>query len=425
MKTAVKKLSDTRIEIKVTLEPAELKPARDKALARLARDLKVEGFRKGKVPIAIAAKFIPDNDLNSHALDIAIRASVFEAFAKNEKSPLAVPEINVTKYVPNEMAEYTAVAEILPEIKLADFTKLKVKKPEAKISDADIKDVLANLAGSFAEKSPVKRPAANTDEVVIDFVGKKAGVAFDGGTAKGYKLILGSKSFIPGFEEGIIGHKIGETFDLPLTFPSDYGVSALAGAKTVFTITLNAINAVTPVKIDDDLAKKCGPFKSLAELKADIKKNLAAQDEHRLMEKYKDDLVAALVEKSKIVAPEILIKDQLRFIKDDLDRNAAAAKQSIEEYLKSAGEDPKNWETRAREIAEKRVKASLALQVLARDHKITVDDKLVDAKIAELRDVYKKSPKALKSLKDPNVRMDLKNRMIIEKTIDFLVKAQK
>lgn len=422
MKTKVKKISDSRVEITVTLDAADLKPAKEKALEKLAKEVKVEGFRKGKVPVEVAKKFIPDNDLNAETVDIAVRTTVINAFQQESKSPLVLPSVNVTKFVPDEVVEYTATADIIPEVKLGDFKKLGVKKEEPKVTEKDVKEILDNIASSYAEKKATKKKAELTDEVVIDFVGKKDGEAFKGGSAKDYKLVLGSKTFIPGFEDGIVGHEPGDKFDLELTFPKDYGVKDLAGAKTVFEVLVKQINEVKKPAIDDELAKKCGPFKTIDELKEDIKKNLAAQNEHRLGEKFKDDLVNALVKKSTIPAPEILIDDQVRMIRDDMTRNAQSQGLSFEEFLERNNETLENWEKEARKIAEKRVKASLALQTLAVEQKITVSDDLVAAKIAELKDVYKKSPDALKSLKDPNVKMDIKNRMIIEKTLDFLVK---
>lgn len=425
MKTKSKKLSDSRVELTVTLDAKDLAPVKKKALEKLAKEIKVEGFRKGKVPAEIAAKFIPDNDLNAEIADMAVRTTVIPAFQEVEKSPLVMPSVNVTKYVPGELLEYTATADIIPEVKLGDYKKLGVKKPETKVNEKDIKEILDNIAVSFAEKKVVKRAAKSGDEVIIDFVGKKNGEAFEGGSAKDYKLLLGSKSFIPGFEEGIVGHESGDKFDLKLTFPKDYGVSDLAGAKTVFEVLLKQVNEVKKAKIDDEMAKKCGPFKNLKELETDIRKNLESQNSHKTEEKYKDDLVNALVAKSKVPAPEILISDQMRAIRDDMTRNAATQGLSFEEFLKANHETMENWEKEARKIAEIRVKASLALQTLAVEQKISVSDDLVAAKIAELRDVYKKSPEALKSLKDPNVKMDIKNRMIIEATIDYLVKVNK
>lgn len=423
MKTKLKKLSDSKVELTVTLDSKDLKPAKEKALEKLAKELKVEGFRKGKVPAEVAKKFIPENDLNAETIDFAVRTTVIEAFKEVSKSPLVLPNVTVTKMVPDEMIEYTATADIVPEVKLGDYKKLGVKKPEAKVTEKEIKEILDNIATSYADKKAVKKAAALGDEVLIDFVGKKDGEAFKGGSAKDYKLTLGSNTFIPGFEDGIVGHEPGDKFDLKLTFPKDYGVKDLAGAKTVFEVLVKQVNEIKKVPIDDELAKKCGPFKNLSELKADIKKNLEAQNAHKLEEKFKDDLVNALVKKSKVSAPEILINDQMRMIRDDMTRNAAAQGLSFEEFLDTNHETLENWEKEAHKIAETRVKASLVLQTLAVEQKINISDELVAAKIAELKDVYKKSPDALKSLKDPNVKMDIKNRMIIEATLDYLVKA--
>ena len=423
MKTKVKKLSDSRVEITVTLDAKDLKPFKEKALEKLAKEVKVEGFRKGKVPTDIAKRFIPDNDLNAETVDLAVRSTVINAFTEASKSPLVLPNVTVTKHVPDELVEYTATADIIPDVKLGDYKKLGVKKDTVTVTEKEIDGILDNLANSFAEKKAIKRAAKLTDEVIIDFVGKKDGKAFKGGSAKDYKLVLGSKTFIPGFEDGIVGHEPGDKFDLELKFPKDYGVKELAGAKTVFEVLLKQVNEINKAKIDDALAEKCGPFKTLKELKADIKKNLELQNEHKANEKFKDDLVRALVKKSTVPAPEILVKDQLRIIRDDMTRNAASKGMSFEEFLEVNNETLENWEKEATKIAETRVKASLALQTLAVENKITVADDLVAAKIAELREVYKKSPDALKSLKDPNVKSDIKNRMIIEATLDFLVKA--
>ncbi|MBQ3294180.1 trigger factor [Candidatus Saccharibacteria bacterium] len=423
MKVKSKKLSDTRIQITVTLDKNDLETARKKAVERLTKEVKLEGFRKGKAPKDLAEKVLDQNLVSQETIDLAVRTTVPAAFNEVEKSPLVIPKVNVTKYVPGESAEYTAEADILPEVKLGDYKNLKVKKPEVKVTAKDIDEIVENIRKAYAEKKVMKKKAELGDEVIIDFVGKKDGEAFQGGTAKDYHLELGSHSFIPGFEEGIVGHESGDKFDIPLTFPKDYHEKALASAKTVFEVLLKQVNVIELPKLDADFAKKCGPFKDMKALRADIEKNLQAQNEHRVMEKYKDDLVKALVKNSKVSAPEILIEDQLRFIKADIERNAAATGEKLEDYLKHNGLTQEEWEKQARDVAEKRVKASLVLQILARDAKITVSDEDVIAKIAELRDVYKKSPEALKNLKDPRVKMDVKNRMIIEKTLDHLVKA--
>lgn len=425
MKTTTKKLSDTKVELKVTLDAADLATARQAALEHIAKDLKIQGFRKGKAPASMVEKNVSANDLAAETIDIAVRTTLAQAFDSAKLAPLAIEKVDVTKYVPEESAEYSAKADILPEVKLGDFTKLKAKMATTEPTAKDVQEIVDNIVNAYAEKKAVKRAAKLGDEVIIDFVGKKDGEAFPGGSAKDHRLTLGSGQFIPGFEDGIVGHSAGDKFDLELTFPKDYPEKSLAGQKTVFEVLVKQVNEVVKPKEDDALAKKCGDFKNMAELKADIKKNLEAQNRHRAEEQYKDALVKELVEKSKVAAPEILIQDQLRLIKDDVSRNAQSYGMTFEQYLERAGQKLEEWEKEAKKLAEERVKASLVLQILSREQKITATEEEVAAKIAELKDVYGKSKEAMANLKKPEVRQDLKNRLTIDKTMDFLIQSQK
>lgn len=407
------------------LDAADLATARQAALEHIAKDLKIQGFRKGKAPASMVEKNVSANDIAAETIDIAVRTTLAQAFDSAKLAPLAIEKVDVTKYVPEESAEYSAKADILPEVKLGDFTKLKAKMATTEPTAKDVQEIVDNIVNAYAEKKAVKRAAKLGDEVIIDFVGKKDGEAFPGGSAKDHHLTLGSGQFIPGFEDGIVGHSAGDKFDLELTFPKDYPEKSLAGQKTIFEVLVKQVNEVVKPKEDDALAKKCGDFKNMAELKADIKKNLEAQNRHRAEEQYKDALVKELVEKSKVAAPEILIQDQLRLIKDDVSRNAQSYGMTFEQYLERAGQKLEEWEKEAKKLAEERVKASLVLQILSREQKITATEEEVAAKIAELKDVYGKSKEAMANLKKPEVRQDLKNRLTIDKTMDFLIQSQK
>lgn len=421
MKTTTKKLSDTKVELKVVLDASDLEPAREAALAKLVQEIKVPGFRKGKAPVNLADKYLNENDINSEALDYAVRKTLTEALNTAKTIPLTTPSINVTKFVPDTTLEYTASIEVFPEIKLGDYKKLKTKPLKVNVTDAEVQEILDNIVNAYGEKQTVERAAQAKDEVVIDFAGKKDDQPFAGGSAEDYHLTLGSGQFIPGFEDGIIGHKANEKFNLELVFPKDYPEKSLAGQKTVFEVLLKQVNEIKQPALDDELAKKCGNFNNLDELKQDIRKNLEAQNQYRANEKYRDDLVLELVNASKVSAPEILIKDQLRFIKDDVTRNAASRGLTFEKYLERVGQNEEDWLAEARKIAEERVKASLILQVLAQEAKITVTDEEVEAKLAELRDVYQKSAEAVKNLKKPEVKQDVRNRLILDKTLAYLV----
>ena len=425
MQVSKKELSATKVELTITLDAAELASYEEHVAAELAQNVTIQGFRKGKAPVELAKKHINQNELVNETLTHAVNGTTVKAFVEAKVNPLAMPKIEVKKFVPGQELEYTAVAEFMPEPKLGDYKKLKVKKPEAKVEKSEIEDVVSRIAKSYAEKTVVDRAAAKDDEVKIDFEGKKDGVAFAGGTSKDYTLVLGSNSFIPGFEDGIIGHKAGETFDLELTFPEDYHAEELKGAKTVFTVTLNEVKEVKQPELNADFAKKIDEkFTSMADLEADIEGNLKAQKQASLDQKYQDDLVAAFVKKCKMDIPEILIQDQFDAIKNDAIRNAMTYGMKFEELLDAQGIKEEEWEKEAKEIAKSRAEASVALQFLAKQEGITVTDDAVNEMIEALKKQYSANKEAVKNLGTKQVWENIKGRLIVEETVKFISDAQ-
>ena len=423
MKTTVKKLSDTNVCLTITLGADELNAAEQVALTKMARDLKVPGFRKGKVPVSVAAKHVNPMALQEQVLDNALSKAVAEAFMNEKLQALERPSVEVKKFVPNQEVEFTAEATVVPPVKLGDYKKLKAKPQAVKVEAKDVDEIIERMQQNFVEKSEVERAAREGDEAIIDFVGKKDGVAFDGGSAKDFALKLGGGQFIPGFEEGVVGHKAGETFDLDLEFPKDYHAENLAGAKVVFSVTLHKVNELKLPELNDEFAAKCGPFTDVKELKADIKREITAQKEREAKEKLKDELVAELADSSKVALPELLIDDQLRSIEQDLMQNLSYRGLTMDSYLKAQGfKDKADWQKKeARPAAEKRVKAGLVLAELSKELGVEVSREELDAQISTFKQQYGKDAKLAARFDDPNVHRDIANRMITDKTIDKLV----
>lgn len=423
MKTTVKKLSDTKVCLTITLGADELNAAEQVALTKMARDLKVPGFRKGKVPVSVAAKHVNPMALQEQVLDNALSKAVAEAFMNEKLQALERPSVEVKKFVPNQEVEFTAEATVVPPVKLGDYKKLKAKPQAVKVETKDVDEIIERMQQNFVDKTEVKRAAKDGDEVIIDFVGKKDGVAFDGGSAKDFALKLGGGQFIPGFEEGVVGHKAGETFDLDLEFPKDYHAENLAGAKVVFSVTLHKVNELRLPELNDEFAAKCGPFTDVKELKADIKREITAQKEREAKEKLKDELVAELADGSKVALPELLIDDQLRSIEQDLMQNLSYRGLTMDSYLKTQGfKDKADWQKKeARPAAEKRVKAGLVLAELSKELGVEVSREELDRQISTFKQQYGKDAKLAARFDDPNVHRDIANRMITDKTIDKLV----
>lgn len=422
MKTSVKYLSDTKVAVNVTLGVSELKDAELAALNELGKDIKVPGFRKGKVPVSVVSKNVNPNVLAQKTLESALSKAVADAFIGEKLQALDRPEVEVKKFVPGSELEFTAESEVMPKIKIGDYKNLKSTAKKVSVTKKDIAEITDRLKKGFASKKTVQRPAKLTDEVNIDFEGKKDGIAFDGGKGEKYDLVLGSNSFIPGFEDGIIGKKTGETFDLKLTFPEDYHADNLKGAEVVFTTTINEIKEVVEPELNDELAAKAGPFKTVEELEDDIKREITKQKETEATEKLKDDLVAELVEKSTVPVPDVLLKDQMKLIEQDTNRNLMYRGMSIDDYIKSLKYKDKNdWlENEVRPIAEKRVKAGLLLAELSKVEKIEATENELLEKINQLGKQYP-SEDMRKHLKTPEVQRDVANRILTEKTVDRLV----
>ena len=423
MKTTVKNLSDTKVSLTISVTPEELKNAELVSLDKLGKTVKVPGFRKGKVPASVVAKHIDPQTLQAELLNNAISKAVSEAFISENIQVIDRPEVEVKKYVPGSELEFTAEVEIIPAVKLGDYKKLTAKKKIEKVTEKDVTEIIDRMRQSLAEKKEVTRAAKNEDETLIDFIGKKDDVAFDGGTGTDYTLVLGSGQFIPGFEEGIVGHKAGETFDLELTFPEDYHAKELAGGKVVFTTTLKAVKEVVPAELNDEFAAKCGPFTSVDELKEDIKRELTAQKEREAIEKLKDELVSELLDVSDVPVPEVLVKDQERSIEQDFTQNLAYRGISLDSYLEAEKFATKEvWlDKEVRPAAEKRVKAGLVLAELSKVLKVEATaDELADH-INQYREQYANNKDALKQFEQPEVQRDIANRLLTEKTVDKLV----
>ena len=423
MKTSVKHISESRVLVTITVDAKGLADAEQVALKKLSKTVKVAGFRKGHVPLEVAAKNIDPTLLAQESLENALSKAVAEAFLSNDIQALERPEVEVKKYVPGDTLEFTAEADILPKVKLGDYKKLSAEPSPVKVLKKDVDEVLERIQKGFATKAESSEAAAEGDEVTIDFVGKKDNVAFDGGTAEDYQLALGSQSFIPGFEEAIVGHKSGETFAIPLTFPAEYHSKDLAGQKVVFDVTLKKVEKLTLPKLDDELAAKVGDFTDIEALRDDIKSEITSQKKREADDKLKDDLVKQLVEKSTVTAPAALVDDQVQSIEQDLTQNLMYQGGSLEQYFESKGYASRDeWvEKEARTAAEMRVKAGLVLAELSKIEKVEASADDLAERINSYKQQYGQSPEMAKRFDEPEIQRSIANELLTSKTVDRLV----
>lgn len=424
MKSTVTTISDTRVSVVISVDKTELADAKQVALKKLSKNTKVPGFRKGHVPLEVVAKHVDPAALAEETLNNAISKSVAEAFLGNQIQVLERPEVEVKKYVPGQELEFTAEADVLPKVVLGDYRGLKAKKKAVAVAKKDIDEVVERIQKGFAEKKETKKAAKLGDEVTIDFVGKKDDVAFDGGTGSDYPLTLGSNSFIPGFEEALVGLKAGDKKDVKLTFPKDYHAKELAGQKVVFETTIKKVSEVVMPELNDELAAKAGPFTSIDELTDDIKRELAAQKDREATDSFKDELVQQLVAKSKVSVPSVLREDQVRSIEQDLTQNLMYQGMSFDQYLESKGyADRDAWvAAEANDAADARIKAGLVLAELSKKLKVEATADELAEHVNRYKTQYANNPEMAKRFDEPEAQREVANRLITEKTVDELVK---
>lgn len=423
MKYTRKDLDKGKVEISVVSTTEELQEAEKRAVEKLGKDIKVKGFRAGKAPANLLASQIDPEKLTDEIVNDMINRALVDVLVKEQVHLLDQPNVNVTKFVPFTTLEFTMTLPIVPEVKLGDYMNLKVKREKVSVKAADVDKAIEQLKKNFAEKKVVKRAAKEGDEVTIDFTGMRDDKPFDGGAAKDFPLQLGSKSFIPGFEEGIVGKKAGDGFDLPLTFPKDYHVDSLAGVDVVFKVKVHKVSELVEPEVDDKFAAKVGPFKTVKEMKEAIKKELTDRANYEADEKFKTALLDKLAEKSDVEIPKVLVDDQMKALENDFRQNLAYSQMTPEQYYKSAGyKNHGDWvEKELRPQAEKRVKNGMILGELSKVEKIEVSDDMVKQRQQEMVQQYN-NPELIKQFESPEVRRKIENDLAINEALNRLMK---
>ncbi len=421
MKITTKNSSPTKIELTITADQAQMDTTKEHVLADLAKTVNLAGFRKGHAPKALVEKNVDQATLQSQFLDHAINDMYVEAVTKENLRPVATPEVTVTKFVPFTTLEFTATVEVVGKITLGDYKAVKVTKKSEKTTAEEVTAVVDDLRARDSKKEEVKRAAKDGDEVTIDFAGvdAKTKEPLEGGKGDDYPLVIGSNTFIPGFEPELIGLKAGDEKSFDVTFPKDYGAKELQNKKVTFTVTVKTVKEVKLPELTDELAAAVGPFKTVAELKADIKKQLQAEKDTQAQRTFESDLLEAVAKTAKADIPKVLIEEEVDRMEEEEKRNLVYRGQTWQEHLEAEGKTDAEHRDGLREQAEARVKTGLVLGEVAEAEKINVSDKELDDRIAELKKQYT-DKKMQEELDKPENRRDLRSRVLTEKTIERL-----
>lgn len=417
--------NDTEAVVVVVADTAELTTIKQQIISEQASNVKIAGFREGKAPLELVEKQLDPARLQTQFLEEAVNQLYPQAIRSEKLRPVGQPDISIQKFVPFTTLEFEAKVPVIGKISVPNYSKLKIEKPKVSVVQKDVDEVIASLQKRMSEKTDVQRAAKNTDQVWIDFVGKdQNGDPIKNADGKNYPLVLGSNTFIPGFEPELVGLKAGEEKSFTLTFPKDYGVKAMAGKKVTFTVTVHKVQSVTEPKVDDVFAAKSGPFKTVAELKSDIKRQLQVERQQQADREYESELVRAITKKTKVNIPEVLINDQVERMVQETKQNLMYRGQTWDEYLESQNSTESDYIDKVlKPQAEERVKASLILSEIAEVESLTVSNEELEARIIQLKAQYK--DQAMQGeLDKPENRSDIASRILTEKVITKIVDAQ-
>lgn len=420
-----KSISSTKISLTITGTEVELTPIKSKVVERLGQNIKIPGFREGKAPLQVIEKNIDPNVLSSEFVNDAINELYIQAINNEDLNPVAQPTVEIKKFVPFTELQFTAEFAVVGKVKLGKYKSLGIKNDTEQIKPEEIEKVLKSLQLRQSTKNDVDRPAKKDDQVWIDFLGKDLkGEAINGADGKDYPIVLGSKTFIPGFEENVEGLRAGEKKEFTIPFPKDYGVAALAGKKVTFTVTVNKVQEVILPKADDELAKKVGPFKSIEELKSNISDNLKHEKSVASEREYENKLLEKILASSTVEIPEIVIEQQTAYEMDELRRNLTYRGQTYQEFLESEGTTEEKYKDEVvAPRAEKSVKISIILSEISKLEDIKLDPAELEAQISALRAQYQDQAMQAE-LDKPENRRDIASRMLTQKTVDRIKSLQ-
>ncbi|QQS69634.1 trigger factor [Candidatus Saccharibacteria bacterium] len=422
MQITKKQLNPTTVQLTITAGSDELAPAKQVVLTELAKEVKLAGFRKGHAPAAMVEKVVDQQLLQNKVIDHVVNELYTAGLEQEKLRPVAQPEVSLTKFVPFTTLEMNATVEVVGEVKLPDYKKFKVEKKVAAVTDAEIEAVVDDLLARSATKNEVKRAAADGDEVTIDFAGvdAKSQEEIEGAKGEDYPLVLGSNTFIPGFEPELLGLKAGDAKTFDVTFPKDYGAAQLQNKKVTFTVTVKLVKERVLPKLDAAFAASVGPFKSVAELRTDIRKQMGAEKEREAQAKLESDVLEQLGQKAQIAMPDSLVEQEIDRMDEEEKRNLMYRGQTWQEHLKAEGKTEEEHRESHREQAALRVKTGIALGEVAEKEGVRVSQEEFDARLSELKKQYT-DQQMLTELEKPENKRDILSRMLTEKTIATLV----
>ncbi len=421
MSVKVENLEKSMAKLTVEVEAAEFDKALVKAYNKTKNRFNLPGFRKGKAPMAMIEKMYGVEVFYEEAINTVLDATYPEAMKESGLDIVSRPEIAVDQIGKGQNLVYTATVAVKPVVTLGEYKGVTVEKADTTVSAKEVTERLNRELEKNARVVDVDREIKTDDTATIDFVGSVDGVEFPGGKGEDYPLTIGSGTFIPGFEDQLIGHKTGETVDVNVTFPEEYGAKDLAGKAALFKVTIKGVKEKQVPAADDEFASEVSEFDTLDEYKKDLKKTIKEEKEKQAAAANENAVVAKVVENASLEIPAPMVEMQVEQMYYDYQMRLQQQGIPMDQYLQITGLTKEKLEEQMKPSAENNIKSSLVLEAIQKQENIEASDEKVEEEFKKIAEQYKMKYEDLVKTVTDSQKESVKRELSIQATIDMLV----
>ncbi|HZG78662.1 MAG TPA: trigger factor [Paenibacillus sp.] len=427
MKASWEKLESNVGVLTIEVEAEQVNEALNKAFKKVANRVNVPGFRKGKVPRQIFEAKFGVESLYQDAIDIILPEAYTYALQETGIEPIDRPEVDIEKFAKNETMKLTAKVQVKPEVKLGEYKGLEVEAKSSDVTDEEIDAELKRLQQRHAEIVPVEEGAAqNGDIAVIDFEGFVNGEAFEGGKGEKHSLELGSNSFIPGFEDGVVGMTKGEEKDIEVTFPEDYHAENLKGQAATFKVKLQDLKRKNLPELDDEFAKDVSEFETLEEFKKDLADKIKARKEREFRIHQEQSVVDQASENATVDVPAVMVETELNNMVKEFESRLRSQGMTLDLYYQFTNTSEAALKEQMKADAEKRVRNNLVLEAIAKAEGLEAKDEDLEQELERMAGQFQRTVDEIRGILAANGRLDdIREELSIKRAVDFLVDNSK
>jgi trigger factor len=422
MKANAERIEKNTVLLEIEVDVEQFDQAMEKAYRKMVQKYAVPGFRKGKTPRQVFERFVGKGAILEEAMDAVIPEAYYEAVAETGIEPIEQPKVDIVQAEEGKPVVFKATVQVKPEVLLAPYKEVEVNKPSTEVPEEEVTKSIERLQQRHAKLIPLEEGTIEKGDVtVLDFLGKVNGEPFKGGEGRDYSLEIGSGSFIEGFEDQLIGVKIGETSDINVTFPEQYQAEELAGKDAVFTVTVKGIKRKELAEIDDEFAKDVSEFDTLGELREDMSNKLKVAAEERAKNQLRENIVNKIVDSTEVEVPGPMVDSQMSDMIRNLEVRLSGQGITLEDYLKFANTNMEDLQEKMRPDAAWTAKMNLVMEAIAKAEEIKATEEEIKVEAAKLAKYYNQDPEEFqKIIEDKGQVSFIVDQIVREKTLQFL-----